>query len=297
MTRTIGVALLGLGNVGGGVVKLLEDNAAAIAARLGAKLEVRAIAVRDVDKAHRVVAVDRSLLTSDVEATVRRGDIEIVCELIGGTTLARHATLAAIAVGSVIGLVILHRYRVGAVAFLNRTLEPFGRRIRKGVTSVVGHFAESLSILHDRRELVVVSAWSILLWIVCAVVNSLVFSAFGLSLSLLGAIFVMGFGLIGSLVPTPGGAAGAFHMATAVGLMMLGVGESDAKSITIVLHLIVFGSALPLGLFYLLRGGYSLSRLRAAISEDFNSMPDFATDVGYEPAINGLGPEEVKIDR
>src|SRR6185295_17653120 len=99
MTRTIGVALLGLGNVGGGVVKLLEDNAAAIAARLGATLEVRAIAVRDVDKAKRLVEVDRALLTSDVERTVERGDVEIVCELIGGTTLARHATLAAIAAG------------------------------------------------------------------------------------------------------------------------------------------------------------------------------------------------------
>ena len=99
MTRTIGVALLGLGNVGGGVVKLLEDNAAAIAARLGATLEVRAIAVRDVDKANRVVDVDRRLLTSDVEGTIRRADVDIVCELIGGTTLARQATLAAIAAG------------------------------------------------------------------------------------------------------------------------------------------------------------------------------------------------------
>src|SRR6185369_13268394 len=66
MTRTIGVALLGLGNVGGGVVKLLEDNAAAILARLGAKLEVRAIAVRDLDKTKRVVDVARDLLTTDV---------------------------------------------------------------------------------------------------------------------------------------------------------------------------------------------------------------------------------------
>jgi homoserine dehydrogenase len=99
MTRTIGVALLGLGNVGGGVVKLLEDNAAGIAARLGATLEVRAIAVRDVDKANRLVDVDRRLLTTDVEGTVRRADIQIVCELIGGTTLARTATLAAIAAG------------------------------------------------------------------------------------------------------------------------------------------------------------------------------------------------------
>src|ERR1700760_3722831 len=99
MTRTIGVALLGLGNVGGGVGKLLADNAEAIAARLGATFEVRAIAVRELDKAKRVVDVDRRLLTTDVEGTVARGDIDIVCELIGGTTLARKAPLAAIAAG------------------------------------------------------------------------------------------------------------------------------------------------------------------------------------------------------
>ncbi len=99
MTRKIGVALLGLGNVGGGVVKLLEDNAAAIEGRLGARLDVRAICVRDPDKAKRVVEVDRSLLTTDLEAAVRRPDVQIVCELIGGTTLAKSAVLGAIAAG------------------------------------------------------------------------------------------------------------------------------------------------------------------------------------------------------
>ncbi|MGE5186011.1 MAG: homoserine dehydrogenase, partial [Acidobacteriota bacterium] len=98
-SRTIGVALLGLGNVGGGVVKLLEENAAAIQARLGARLEVRAICVRDPDKANRVVAVDRALLTTSIDDAIRRPDVDIVCELIGGTTEARRAVLAAIAAG------------------------------------------------------------------------------------------------------------------------------------------------------------------------------------------------------
>jgi homoserine dehydrogenase len=97
--RTLGVALLGLGNVGGGVVRLLEENAAAIEQRLGARIEVRAIVVRDPDKANRVVAVDRARLTTSVEDTVRRPDIDIVCELIGGTTDARRAVLAAISAG------------------------------------------------------------------------------------------------------------------------------------------------------------------------------------------------------
>lgn len=98
-SRTIGVALLGLGNVGGGVVKLLADNAAAIEARLGARLEVRAIGVRDLDKKQRVVEVDHALLVTDLDAAIKRDDIEIVCELIGGVTEARHAVMTAIAAG------------------------------------------------------------------------------------------------------------------------------------------------------------------------------------------------------
>jgi homoserine dehydrogenase len=97
--RSIGVALLGLGNVGGGVVKLLGDNAAAIEARLGAPIEVRAVVVRDPAKADRVVAVDRALLATDIDRVIARDDIDLVCELIGGTTEARRAVLAAIAAG------------------------------------------------------------------------------------------------------------------------------------------------------------------------------------------------------
>ena len=205
--------------------------------------------------------------------------------------------LMAIAVGSIFGLLMLHRHRVGAVSFLDRVLQPVGRRIRKGITSLVSHFAEALSILHDRRELLVVSAWSVLLWTVCAVTNLLIFKAFGLNLTLGAAIFVLGFGLVGSLVPTPGGAAGAFHVATAGGLILLGVLENDAKSIAIVLHLIVFGSALPLGVLTLLRGGYSLSRLRSALSEDLNSIHDFSNPVDFEPPLAPIVPGDgAKVD-
>lgn len=97
--REIGIALLGLGNVGSGVVKLIEDNAAAITARLGARLVVRAIVVRELDKKQRLVAVDPALLTTDITAAIIRDDVQIVCELMGGTQLARTAVLAAIRVG------------------------------------------------------------------------------------------------------------------------------------------------------------------------------------------------------
>ncbi len=98
MSRAIGVALLGLGNVGSGVVKLLADNEAAIRSRLGAALEIRSIVVRDPDKTGRAVEVDRARLTTEL-ANAIRDDIDIVCELIGGTTQAREVVLAAIAAG------------------------------------------------------------------------------------------------------------------------------------------------------------------------------------------------------
>ncbi|MBK9030184.1 MAG: homoserine dehydrogenase [Myxococcales bacterium] len=97
--REIGVALLGLGNVGAGVVKLLEDNASAIGARLGGRLVVRAIAVRAPGKKKRLVEVDPALLTKDIAGAIARPDVDIVCELIGGDGEAKDAVMAAIAAG------------------------------------------------------------------------------------------------------------------------------------------------------------------------------------------------------
>jgi len=99
MTRTIPVGLLGLGNVGSGVVKLLADNAEAIRHRLGgAAVDVRRIAVREADKP-RLVDVKPQLLTTDVRSVLEDKDIEIVIELIGGEEPARSFVLDAIARG------------------------------------------------------------------------------------------------------------------------------------------------------------------------------------------------------
>ncbi len=92
--RQIGIGILGLGNVGSGVMKLLGDNAEAIRARLGSEIVVRRILVRDADKP-RLVSVDPALVVTDARAILDDPEVRIVVELIGGEDTARDLTLSA----------------------------------------------------------------------------------------------------------------------------------------------------------------------------------------------------------
>ena len=94
--ETIYIGLLGGGTVGSGVVRVLRDNADAVAARLGVRLEVRRIAVLDLDKP-RDEAVDAALLTTDADEVLDDPSIAIVVELVGGVTDAADYVLRAIA--------------------------------------------------------------------------------------------------------------------------------------------------------------------------------------------------------
>ncbi|WP_442592689.1 homoserine dehydrogenase [Parapusillimonas sp. JC17] len=94
----IKVGLLGLGVVGGGTWKVLTRNAEEIARRAGRRIEVSAIAVRDVEKARKLVG-GQTLVSSDGFDVVRNPDIDIVVEVIGGDTLARELVMEAIAQG------------------------------------------------------------------------------------------------------------------------------------------------------------------------------------------------------
>lgn len=97
--RVLRLGLLGLGNVGSGVVQLLADNAEAISERLaGATVEVRRALVKEADK-QRIVKVPPWLLTTDPNVILDDPEIDIVIELIGGEEPARTLVLGAIAKG------------------------------------------------------------------------------------------------------------------------------------------------------------------------------------------------------
>ncbi|GHB99195.1 homoserine dehydrogenase [Cerasicoccus arenae] len=99
--RTIRIGLLGFGTVGQGVWKHLQADQTALEYRLGAKLELVRAAARDLTKS-RAVQPRPDQLTDDPFSIVDDPNIDIVCELIGGTTLARELTLRALKNGKTV---------------------------------------------------------------------------------------------------------------------------------------------------------------------------------------------------
>jgi homoserine dehydrogenase len=93
MTQPLKVALLGCGVVGSQVVRLLDEHADDLAARIGAPLELAGIAVR---RPARHTDVPAHLLTTDAAALVDRDDVDLVIEVIGGIEPARTLLLSAL---------------------------------------------------------------------------------------------------------------------------------------------------------------------------------------------------------
>ena len=94
--KPIGVAVLGYGNVGSQVVRIIEESAQDLAARIGAPMVLRGIGVRRVAD-DRGVPID--MLTDDVVELVSRDDVDIVVELMGPVEPARKAILSALEQG------------------------------------------------------------------------------------------------------------------------------------------------------------------------------------------------------
>ena len=96
--RVIKAALLGFGTVGGGVYKVLKMQQEEMVSKLGARVELKKILVRNIEKAAQKTD-DPSLLTNNWKEIVDDPEIEIVIELIGGIEPARTYILEALEAG------------------------------------------------------------------------------------------------------------------------------------------------------------------------------------------------------
>lgn len=171
-----------------------------------------------------------------------------------------------------VGLIIYQRLSGRVIDFVSRITDRtwIPKRIRKIFLSILEKLSGALAILTNWKELLIVSFWTLTLWLAISIPTWLVMLAFDLPLTFSDSLFIMGFATVSSLVPTPGGAAGAFHTGTAASLLFLrnDIPREDAAAFAIALHLVYFAPAIVFGLYYFLHGDISIERFRSLLSSE-----------------------------
>ncbi|MCU0665938.1 MAG: homoserine dehydrogenase [Candidatus Omnitrophica bacterium] len=94
----INIGLIGFGNVGSGVVKILRERKSFLSEKIGLELNIKKICDKDTSS-KRNVSVDKALLTRDPKDIINDPQINVVVELIGGINPAKEIIASALSRG------------------------------------------------------------------------------------------------------------------------------------------------------------------------------------------------------
>ncbi len=175
--------------------------------------------------------------------------------------------LLAGVVSGIIALMIYQKLSPRIIAWLEQQ-KFLQNKIGQIFIGLFKQLATALLVLRDLREVLSLIFWTLTLWLAIAVPTWLVLLAFNLPLSFTDSLFIMGFAAVSSVVPTPGGAAGAFHTATAASLIFLNIDREVVVATAIVMHLVYFFPAVFFGFYYFLHGDITWERIRSLLSAE-----------------------------
>jgi homoserine dehydrogenase len=125
--KDVKIALLGLGTVGGGVVKILESRRAMLEERAGGRLVLAAVADTDLTRPREGLDLTKLPLTTDAAAVLADPSIQIVIELVGGLEPARTFILKALQAGK-------HVVTANKALLAHHGAELYDEARRRGVT-------------------------------------------------------------------------------------------------------------------------------------------------------------------
>lgn len=146
--KPVKVGVLGLGTVGGGTVNVLKRNAQEISRRAGREIMITRASARDLTREHLCDTQDIALSTDPYEI-INDPEIEIILELIGGTSLAKELVLKAIANGKHIvtankALIALHGNEIFAEASKANVMVAYEAAVAGGIP-IIKAIREGLS--------------------------------------------------------------------------------------------------------------------------------------------------------
>ncbi|MBK6797249.1 MAG: flippase-like domain-containing protein [Acidobacteria bacterium] len=173
--------------------------------------------------------------------------------------------------GVIIGIIVLVvlKLKVDLVLpWLEKRTARLPLKLATPVLNFIRHLADGLGVLLNFKALATTVFYTFCVWGLVSGATWLTLYAFGQSVNLSQIVFILGFGLVGSVVPTPGGSAGAFHAAAAKSMEFLGFEPNLAASIAIVYHLIAFGPPFLIGLYFLIKDDISVNQLREMMASE-----------------------------
>lgn len=138
--KPVTIGLLGIGTVGSGTFRVLERNREEIQRRAGRRIEIARVAARNLAGARAVVGPDVAVGNDPIAVATDPG-VDIVVEVIGGTTVAKDAILAAIAHGKHVvtankALLALHGNEIFAAAHAKNVMVAFEGAVSGCIPSI-----------------------------------------------------------------------------------------------------------------------------------------------------------------
>jgi uncharacterized protein (TIRG00374 family) len=148
----------------------------------------------------------------------------------------------------------------------NRLIGFFLKFLPKGFTEKVlkkiESFVSGLEILQRAQDIVVVTAYSLGLWVIIGGSYYFIFLAFHFDLSIMAAFFLLIVLVFGVAVPSAPGYIGTFHWACAAAMIFLGIEDNLAKSFALLVWFVNFVPIIVLGLLSLWIEGMSWRQLK-----------------------------------
>jgi homoserine dehydrogenase len=146
--KPVKIGILGLGTVGGGTVNVLKRNAQEISRRAGRDIVITRASARDLSR-DRICDTQGITLSTDPSEIINDPEIDIILELIGGTSLAKELVLQAIANGKHVvtankALIALHGNEIFAAASKANVIVAYEAAVAGGIP-IIKAIREGLS--------------------------------------------------------------------------------------------------------------------------------------------------------
>lgn len=169
-----------------------------------------------------------------------------------------------------VGVAVVMAGLVFAQALTLAVIRAVTQRLPNGlgtkIETVLGRFVSGLDVLQNRKELVRVFAWSLVIWGIEALALQMTAIACGLDLSLTSAFFTLVIINLGTMIPSSPGYVGTFEFFCVKSLAAFQVAAAPAMGFALVLHVVQFLPITLVGLVCLMRQQVSLRSMTKEVS-------------------------------